>query len=609
MKNVKRIAALLLSLCMVMGLMAGCGSSAESAASAAESAAVSSVEEAAPAEEEAAPAEEEAAPAEEEAAPAEEAASAEEAAPVEDSAVEEEAAIEEPEAYSNEIVRTYTEAEQLPLVDEPVTLTAWDYVVPPVMEVIHDYGVDGTVYAELQNRTGVTLEFTTANLLTASDSMSLMVNANELPDIIFDFGMFYSNNYDDLAGEIIVDYTDYEDIMPNYFDIINNNPSIARDLYTEGGAIVLAGNIQSTLIPSSGPSIRQDWLDADGLEVPVTIDDLYEVLKTFQSENDSTYPFWIAANGNSSLNSAFGISYNGTDNGVGGTIWDEENGTQYCVLMDGFKDYVQLMADWYSEGLISRDFMSMSMNNTAQDSEIISDGGSGQGAGFFTTSVNGLTNLSAYIPESDVEPISAIVQNEGDLCGFDDAGSSRVSKGGAAVACSCPDVELACRIIDYLYSEDGILLCNYGVEGETFEYNDEGEPELTELVTNNPDYDFTLALIKYTSSTPASICINERNFMGYTDAQVKALELWMRNTDSVQAPGSLWEADAQTEYSSIMTDLTTYVTTATLEFITGSASIEDGWDAFIDNVNSYDIDRLIELSNEAVDAYLAKGQN
>lgn len=149
------------------------------------------------------------------------------------------------------------------MVDEPVTLTAWDYVVPPVMAVITDYGTDGQVYAELQKRTGVNLEFTTANLLTASDSMSLMVAANELPDLIFNFGMFYTGNMDDLVdGDVIVNFEDYRDVMPNYFDILDNNPSIARDVYTESGAVVLAENIQDSLIPSSGPAIRQDWLDA-----------------------------------------------------------------------------------------------------------------------------------------------------------------------------------------------------------------------------------------------------------------------------------------------------------------------------------------------------------
>lgn len=580
-----RLTSLLLILCLLTALLAGCGEETASENTASSAASVEETAEATQAPETEAPT-------------------------VPDSTEETPEAVSTVEegpsdlaGSDTEIVRTYTEAQQLPLTEEPVTLTAWDYVVPPVMAVITDYGVDGQVYAELQKRTGVTLEFTTANLLTASDSMSLMVAANELPDIIFNFGMFYTGNMDDLIeGEIIVDFAEYEDLMPNYFDILNNNPSIARDVYTEAGAVPLAENIQDTLIPSSGPAIRQDWLDADGLDTPVTVDDLYEVLKTFQSENDCQYPLWIAANGANTLGSAFGVSVNGENNALGGWIY-QDGKVQYCVPMDGFRDYVQLIADWYSEGLISPDFVSQTMNNTATDDEIV-----GNASGFFTTSVNGLTNLSGYEPDSNVQPVRAMVLEEGDLSGFDDAGTSRVSKGGAAVACSCPEIELAVQIIDYCYSDDGILLSNYGVEGVSFEYDDNGEPVLTDLVTNNPDgYDFALALIKYTSSTPCSICINERNFLGYTDAQVAAIDLWLRNTDSTMAPGAVWTVDAQTEYSSIVSDLGSFVSTMCLQFITGEKSMDE-WDSFIEEVtSSFDVERMTELYQEAVDTYLSLG--
>ena len=586
MKKMKRWSAILLVLCMLLSL-AACGGETAVEESASPVSEASEVAEA--------PAVEEP-PAEE--APVEEASAEEAVVSVVEEPVEEEAP-----ASDTEIIRTYTQAEPLPLVDEPTTLTAWDYVVPPVMAVITDYGTDGQVYAEIQKRTGVTLEFTTANLLTASDSIALMVAANELPDLIFNFGMFNSTNLDDLIeGDIIVDFTEYEDVMPNYFDILNNNPSIARDIYTEGGSVALAGNIQSTLIPSSGPAIRQDWLDADGLDTPVTVDDLYNVLKTFQSENDCKYPLWIAANGANTLGSAFGVSVSGDNNSLGGWIYADDQ-IQYCLPMDGFRDYIQLIADWYAEGLISPDFISQTMNNTATDDEIV-----GNGCGYFTTSVNGITNLSGYEPESNVQPVRAMVLNEGDLVGFDDAGSSRVSKGGAAVAGTCPDIELACRIIDYFYSDDGILLQNYGVEGVSFEYNENGEPELTELVTNNPEgYAFALALIKYTSSTPCSICINERNYLGYTDAQILALDVWMRNTTSTQAPGAVWTLEAQTEYSGIATDLGSFVSTACLQFITGEKSMDD-WDAFVEEtLASFDVDRMTELYQEAIEAYLALG--
>ena len=277
---------------------------------------------------------------------------------------------------------------------------------------------------------------------------------------------------------------------------------------------------------------------------------------------------------------------------------------QYCLPMDGFRDYVQLMTDWYAEGLLSPDFVSQSSNNTAQDAEI-----TGNASGFFNSSVMSLTNLAAYEPEADVQPVRPMVLKEGDLVAADDAGTSRVSKGGASIACSCPDVELACRIINYFYSDDGILLANYGVEGVSFEFDDNGDPQLTELVTNNPEGKaFGLALILYTSSTPCSIDIKERNNGGYNEAQVKALTVWHRDNeaDPIMAPGSVWEMDAQTEYSNIATDLNSFVTTNVLQFITGARPMSE-WDAFVEEATtSFDVDRLKELADEAVANYLSK---
>ena len=128
-------------------------------------------------------------------------------------------------------------------------------------------------------------------------------------------------------------------------------------------------------------------------------------------------------------------------------------------------------------------------------------------------------------------------------------------------------------------------------------------------MTNNPEGKaFGLALILYTSSTPCSIDIKERNNGGYNEAQVKALTLWHRDNDAprIMAPGSVWEMDAQTEYATIATDLTSFVTTNVLQFITGSKDMSQ-WDSFVEEaVSSFDVDRLKELSDEAVEVYLNK---
>ena len=79
--------------------------------------------------------------------------------------------------------------------------------------------------------------------------------------------------------------------------------------------------------------------------------------------------------------------------------------------------------------------------------------------------------------------------------------------------------------MDYLYSDAGVLLANYGVEGETFRYVD-GKPVLTELVTNNPDYSYNLALNIFTCDrqTPVPFIIDEQKARNdYSEDQSSAI--------------------------------------------------------------------------------------
>lgn len=585
-KKSNKLLALLLVVAMLAAVLCSCAK--EESAAPAEPAETAQTESEAPAQEEAQPQE----------APEASEPEAEPEAEAEEPTIEEEVM----EAVANDgIVRTYTEAPQLPLSEDGLKLSAWDYVVPPVMSVISDYGTDGLVYKTLQERTGITLEFNTANLLTASNSMALMVAANELPDIIFNFGMFNSTPLDDLVeGDIIVNFCDYEEYMPNYFDIMKNNISIARDAYTDQGNLCLAHNIQDTNYVQGGGAIRNEWLVKDGLEAPVTLQDYEDILLAFQSENDCAHPFWLASNGVSGLiSSAFDTTLGDGDGTIAG--WDYKDGEfSFAPSNQNFKDYIEFMARWYEMGFIDPDFFSNTYSGSA-DNEYIT----GNRAGIWVTSVMGITNLSGVEDDCDVRAIPRAVMNEGDLIYEDDAGTSRISKGGAAIAGTNPEIEISCQLIDYFYSDEGILLANYGTEGYSFEYDENGDPQLTEMVTNPDDMAFAQALIKYTSSTPCSINVTSRNFVGYNEAQMEALTVWKATGTRERAEGSVWDTDDQVEYKNLFSDLSTYVSTYCLQFITGERSLDD-WDEFTAGFSTFDIARMIELQQNALDNYLNK---
>lgn len=172
------------------------------------------------------------------------------------------------------------------------------------------------------------------------------------------------------------------------------------------------------------------------------------------------------------------------------------------------------------------------------------------------------------------------------------------------------DKQWSAQLLDYLYSEDGILLANYGVEGETFNYDENGDPQLSDLVINNPDgLNFAIAVIKYTSSSDfCSILDPVRNTLAYTDAQKASIDIWARTDESHLAPGTDWSTDAQVEYAESLSNVTSYCSTAVMQFVTGDRSM-DQWDDFMTELEGSfgdEIDRCTELYQQAVDSYLGK---
>ena len=53
---------------------------------------------------------------------------------------------------------------------------------------------------------------------------------------------------------------------------------------------------------------------------------------------------------------------------------------------------------------------------------------------------------------------------------------SSASLDGTSISTACNDPELLCRWLDYIYTYDGTLLVNYGVEGEGMTFDADGAP-------------------------------------------------------------------------------------------------------------------------------------
>lgn len=579
----KKLTVWLMIVAMLLTMLVGCGSQNASADSEAPEAV--SVE-AEPAEMEEA-SETAAAPAETEAEPQ----SAAEESVVEEIPVEEEAAV------PDEIIPPENPY-SLPMVDEVRTYTFfWTY--PPFLAEQIDDLMDGYAKQELEARTNVAIEFHAASAPVASEQFQLMVAADSYTDIIQDVTTYYTAGMDRaVEDEIVLDLTGMlEEEMPVYYKMITDHDEIRKQLTSSDGYIGAITRLYAEpSVPKGGEVIRQDWLDTLGLDTPVTVEDYYNVLTAFKTEMGAAEPYYMMNTGVSYTNSVIGAF------GVIIDFYQEDGVVKFGGMEEGLLGYLTEMNKWYQEGLISPDFIN---NTTGYPDNGDVTGGT---VGIFAQENSFMQDVYSFTDDTSIV-LSAIpnaILAEGETNNFIAFGDW-IGGVSWSISADCEEPELLCNFIDYLFTDEGSKLANYGVEGLSWDYDENGEPLINEAITDNPDYNASSAQLKYTLMWAPFVEDYDRFDVGYTQAVIDAADIWRVNSSnsSIMFTGVSISTEYVDEYNSIYGDIDTYVSENINRFITGDRSLEE-FDVFVSELEEMNIGRCIEIWQEMVDLYLAK---
>ena len=577
----KKLLAMLLALSMLTALFTACGSKPASSAPPAEA---SQASEAPPAEDKA-PSEQ--APAEEASAP--EASSADDAAPVSWPA-------------------TPLGNVDLPLTDEPVTVTMWMGVNPNVLKITEDIGNDCALWNELATRTGVNLEFTVVNPDTESEKFNLMVASNDLSDIISNATTLYTNGGEAaVADEILIDHLPYltEELTPQICKLMEEYPDAVPEALTESGW--LAGmpqlSMQTETTQTFGPMIRKDWLDELGLDVPETYDELHDVLAAFKEKKGADAPLLLnyAATGiNNGMVEGYGIFGLVADAAMSEPYYQVDDTVMYGPIQPEFKEYLTMIHDWYQEGLIWQDFMSYTDFQNPPTDVILADR-----AGVFYAEVTYIATLedASNTEGFELVAIPDFVRNPGDTIPFKEERAYAASTPWSiSTQCECP--ELLMQWCNYMYTDEGALLCNYGIEGESFEYDENHVPVFTDLVLNNPDMSTTVALFMYCLDRGPFYRDETREQSGYTQAQKDASGIWQSNMTVGRGIGSTaLNTEESSEVNQFYGDIKTYIEQSVLEFIIGNRDLAE-FDEYVSHIEGMGIDKVTACYQDAYQRYL-----
>ena len=488
---------------------------------------------------------------------------------------------------------------EYPLVDEPTTLTYWQ-AWPPFLNEISE-PQDAAMFQKLEEITGVHLDITAVSTENDANDFMLRCASGDLTDLIQKGSTHYTGGgAKAIEDDVLMDMLPLlEEYSVNYWNIMNSDPNIYKNVVNDEGQVpTLIGMYKDYYYTDQGFWIRQDILDEVGKDVPTTIDELDDVLSAFK-EHGLTDGLVVLSAGNCDLlQRAYGADARLVDGKV-----------QNAGLSDNYKDYLKKMHEYYEKGYINVDFVTYNESDTKPPQDVVLS----DNAGIFNEDVASIAGyyLMSNTAGFELAPMGQIRLKEGDTLDTGFIGVKAADKYSLSMSTQCSDPELAIKYMDYLFSDEGFMLANYGIEGDTYTMVD-GEPQFTDLILNNPDgFDWQLCQSLYIN--PGFPCLNDLSAqeLTYNDAQKAAVDTWVAAYDSSDEtmPNTQWlsyTTDESYTRADLQTDLETTQEEFRLKAITGQVDIDAGWDDYVAQCESQGFYDLQAIDQAAVDRYMAK---
>ena len=495
-----------------------------------------------------------------------------------------------------------------PLFEEPVTLTYMGEGSPWNMsgDVVWSQALQ-----TIDEMANVQWKQTWLTMFTGTDTFNLVIASGDYPDVISNFYKYYTNGIQDgIEQEIIIDMDEpIREYMPNYMNIVNSDPEITRQASTDDGKIwgvqLISNPVQESF---NGPIARADLMEKYGIDKLTTLDDWENYLtQCVQNEAECARGALLLMNTGFMSNyttPSFTIS-SAFDSGTVDTPWIVIDGQViYSPVTDGYKDYLKRMNDWYEKGLVYRDFASY--QQTFGQASMMSTGEVTLADGFYNSIDD--TESDATVEGLRVKAVPYPVQKEGDTIHLRNYTYQVRPEYAMVISTACQYVEEVCKYFDYMWTEEGIRLVNYGPEGVTWNWGPDGKIEFTDVITNDPDGNSVKSMFTYYGTF--NFCTYNdwtREAITLSDDCMSCLDLWAScgDKDYVMPNVTLNTEESET-YGAIFSNVNTHVSEMTLRFINGTDDIDAGWDEYVAQVEGMGIQKVIDCYQAAYERYEAR---
>ncbi|MCB6300400.1 extracellular solute-binding protein [Lachnospiraceae bacterium 210521-DFI.5.20] len=366
---------------------------------------------------------------------------------------------------------------------------------------------DNPVAKAITEATGVTLDvsYPVASQGDAKEDVALMIANDEYPDMIYAKG----SATDLYQAGALIDMTDLiEKYGPNIKKMYGAEMEKLKWSQDDPGIYQLsyAGVNQKTLTTGGSCQIQWAALKENDYKYPKTLDEYEKMIKSYLAAHPKTDDgldmigitmsasdwHWMITLGNP----AGLIADASPDNGQ--WIIDDEYNVHYKHVTDEEKEYFKWLCRMYNEGILDPNFA------TQTDDDYIAKVASGRVVAITDAEWHYSQCEATLVADGKVDQtyvglpvtlredqVEKALLYQGTTVGW-----------GIGITKSCEDPVRAIKFLDYLCSDEGQILYHWGIEGENYFLDDDGQPYRTDeevaKAQSDPDYAKNTGIDNYT---------------------------------------------------------------------------------------------------------------
>lgn len=459
------------------------------------------------------------------------------------------------------------------------------------------------LFNEYEKMTNIDVEWETVQHEVLAEKRNLKIASGDLPDFFMASSFAATDLMKYGSQGVFIPLNPYlEEYAPNFSALLEKYPKFKQGVTMPDGNIYGFPTIYDPEfdgLRGSSPWINEDWLKALNLERPETLDELYNVLKAFKTQDpngngiadEEGWGSTSITNLTTKLYGVFNLYNQGTMN-THLDIAEGEDKFRFVPATDEYKEMLQFMNKLYEEELINQDIFNTEYH------KFIAEASKGNFGMLTSVDPSVIMKLDNYGP-------TGVFADENGEKKYNAMSTGLGNVGQFVITSEAKDPAALVRWIDYFYSDEGTKMFFMGFEGVTYEEKEDGTVDYLEEMKNDPSGKTLDQHVGDYLMWPGGVypgIVRYDYFKGAESGEKSTINSQevkqYRIPDEDILPKMNYTLEENEQVSAILTDVNTYIEETMAKFITGEMSFDE-WDSYLANLEKMNVQQYVDITQKA----------